>query len=136
MSKLNKVQPSDLVVTGGPLAGGSRSRIPHDRSTVKKSGRKSNQQSTLSNKVDLPGKPVQLIVPTAKVVKTSKRTVYPDGYVKKDAGFKDKLIDAVFFVCPDCSYVQCSAIIIGLSVTVLLVLLFLYLGNYWSSLAE
>lgn len=50
--------------------------------------------------------------------------------------FKDRLLDAIYFLCPDCSLVQCSAILLGLMLTALLTVLFLYLGNFWSAFAN
>jgi len=41
------------------------------------------------------------------------------------------LPDAIFFICPDCSLIQCSAILVGLILTIILVIAFLYAGNYW-----
>lgn len=43
------------------------------------------------------------------------------------------LLDAVYYICPDCSLVQCSTILAGLLLTLLLTLLFLHLGGYWQS---
>ena len=51
----------------------------------------------------------------------------------RDDNFRDRLLDAIFFVCPDCSCVQCSAIFGGLLAAALLTAAFLYLGNYWSA---
>jgi len=46
---------------------------------------------------------------------------------------KDRLIDVICFICPDCSCVQYSAIFIGLLIAALLTLFFLYLGGYFIS---
>jgi hypothetical protein len=52
---------------------------------------------------------------------------------KDEAPFFERLQEAVYVLCPDCSKVQCLAIIIGLVATALLTLLFLWLGGYWSA---
>lgn len=45
----------------------------------------------------------------------------------------ERLLDAVYFVCPDCSVTQCSTIILGLLLSACLTVLFLYLGGFWDA---
>lgn len=54
-------------------------------------------------------------------------------YKRKQESCKDWLLDAIYFICPDCSCVQCSAIFLGLTTISCLIILFLYLGNYWET---
>lgn len=44
---------------------------------------------------------------------------------------KDTFFDAIYFISPECSCVQCSAIISGLITAIILILIFLYFGGYW-----
>lgn len=53
---------------------------------------------------------------------------------KKQPSFGDRLLDALYFVCPDCSWIQCSGIFAGLLLVAILVVIFLYAGNYWSDI--
>lgn len=47
-----------------------------------------------------------------------------------------RLLDAIYFICPDCSILQCSTIILGLVVCIGLTLLFMYLGGYWETIRK
>lgn len=49
---------------------------------------------------------------------------------------KNRILDAIYFVCPDCTIVQCSAIISGLLLVAILTLLLLYFGNYWDTIPK
>lgn len=51
---------------------------------------------------------------------------------KPAKSFSAWLLDAIYFLCPDCSCCQCSTIAAGLLMAALLTLLFLHLGGYWS----
>ena len=50
---------------------------------------------------------------------------------KKDKSCKSWCLDAIYFLCPDCSCVQCGTIAGGLLMASLLTVLFLYVGGYW-----
>lgn len=58
---------------------------------------------------------------------------YLPSHGKRERKFKDKLLDATYFICPDCSCIQCSAIIAGLIAAAILTTIFLYLGGYWDN---
>lgn len=50
---------------------------------------------------------------------------------RNDKTGTERLLDAIYFICPECSVLQCSTIILGLMVSICLTLLFLYLAGYW-----
>lgn len=52
-------------------------------------------------------------------------------YKRRQLSTWDRLLDAIYFVCPDCSFIQCSAIFLGLLLASFLVVALLYFGNYW-----
>lgn len=60
-------------------------------------------------------------------------TQHPKNDLQLRQKFGNGFLDAIYFVCPDFSYYQCSAIIGGLLTAVMLTLFFLYLGGYWQS---
>lgn len=68
---------------------------------------------------------------------TARNKIAPKEFAKKPNNFKktnclDRFLDAIYFICPECSIIQCSAIAIGLLTSALLTILFLHLGGYWN----
>lgn len=51
---------------------------------------------------------------------------------RDEASFWERLQEAVFVLCPDCTKVQCYTILAGLLLAVILTSLFLLWGGYWS----
>lgn len=45
--------------------------------------------------------------------------------------FVSRLLDGIYFICPECSLIQCSSIALGLLASALLTCLFLYVAGYW-----
>lgn len=50
---------------------------------------------------------------------------------RKTVRFKDRLLDAIYFICPDCSYVQCCTILLGILMGAAFTAILLYAGGYW-----
>lgn len=45
---------------------------------------------------------------------------------------RDRFLDAIYFIAPDCSCVQCLAILLGLTTVVILTFILLYSGGFWN----
>lgn len=91
--------------------------------------------STPSKVVTIPSSGVNSNTAKGATKKTaSAKAVGPGPSKRRPVSFLDRLLDGLYFLCPDCSLVQCSAIMLGLLMASILTVIFLYIGNYWSSL--
>lgn len=48
-------------------------------------------------------------------------------------GYYNYLSDIIYFICPEWSIIQCTAIALGLIASALLTIFFLFLGGFWDS---
>lgn len=67
---------------------------------------------------------------------SSKVTKVPTIRIAPQKAFKDRLLDAIYFLCPDCSYIQCFTIFLGLLAAAALTVILLFAGGYWSKPAR
>ena len=134
MSKLGRVRPAELVASSSKADIDSRSTAKKSvKSSLAWSASKLSSQKSFLPSSKLPqvqtiGKNVP--ISAQKIAQTTKNTN------AKKTNVKNRILDAIYFICPDCSCVQCSAIISGLLVVVILILVFLYVGGYWDSKKE
>lgn len=71
-------------------------------------------------------------IDTFKGKSSSRVTKVPTIKIAPPKAFKDRLLDAIYFLCPDCSYIQCFTILLGLLVAAALTTILLHAGGYWT----
>lgn len=146
MSKLARVQPADILSSSRSSVGINSSSIGLISSSRLQPAAAAGQQSQIISKLSgqkksivssklLKGQPLSTkkLAPSSV---TGQKVIAKNIATSGDSKVKDRLLDAIYFICPDCSCVQCSAIIAGLLTVAMLTLLFLYLGHYWDPTKE
>lgn len=106
----------------------------------KLSSSKSYLNKIQSNKVSFPIKNISKVQPidaSQSVTNLRPKTVPTIKIAPpKVVSCKDRLLDAIYFLCPDCSYVQCCTILLGFVLAAALTVFLLYAGGYWIRVEE
>lgn len=125
MPKSSRVQPIGSALN--PTSSiDTTQRKTSDSITSKLGSKRSFPSSILSaNTYQPPAKKLVDSAPQQKVIRTAK------GLVGRQTSVQDRFINGLYFLCPDCSWIQCSAIICGLISAAILTLILLYIGGFW-----
>lgn len=139
MSKLSRIHPTESPTFSPAVSGSSTATSQNNKSasTNKLQGHKGlidtnkvepiNSNSTIVN-ISNSAQRNQISLKDQAV--KQQRTKLSD---RKPPTKTERLLDAIYFVCPDCSVTQCSTIILGLLLSACLTILFLYLGGFWDT---
>lgn len=113
------------------LMGSSSKIYPSDRATPNSFVGLTNNQIIIDNQIakNLPSKQR---LPSSSIVNETIRNAPNTDKTRPQKTFTSWLLDAIYFICPDCSCVQCSSIAGGFLLMILLTLLFLHLAGYFS----
>lgn len=138
MSRLARVQPADTVKSQNDRLSLDDKSLPIYNLAP---SRKANTRSSLSGSssrvsVKLPSDAQAKSYGNGSPTTSGKQVVKAQKILSTSKRFRDSFLDAIYLVCPECSLVQCSAIALGLLMAIILTLVLLFYGSYWTVSTE